>query len=116
MSRVAIPVTKIVRTGTTPPSATVADHSNGMQFVNNGATWLEVISSDGGSQTVGFILGTGASALVDGLTLPEKTITIPAGATRLIGPFPPQLYNQSGSLVFVDPSVPTTLTLRAYTL
>lgn len=116
MSKVSIPVSKIVRTGFTPVAATVADHSNGMQFVNNGATWLEVVSTDGGSQTVGFILGTGASALVDGLTLPEKTITIPAGATRLIGPFPPQLYNQSGSLVFVDPSVSTTLALRAYTL
>lgn len=116
MSRVAIPVTKIVRTGTTPPTATDGDHTNGNQFVNNGATWLEVISSDGSSQTVGFILGSGAAALVDGLTLPEKIITIPAGATRLIGPFPPQLYNQASSLVFVDPAVPTTLKFRAYTL
>lgn len=116
MARVSIPVSKIVRTGFTPVAATASDHANGMQFVNNGATWLEVVSSDGGSQTIGFILGTGASSLVDGLTLPEKIITIPAGATRLIGPFPPQLYNQAGSLVFVDPSIITTLAIRAYTL
>lgn len=118
MARSQIAVTQVDRTGEAPGTATVSDSVNGHYFDNpNGKVWLEVVSTDAGSQTLGFPLVAALAANVDGVTLGDKLITIPAGATRVMGPFPPTYYNQpGGDQVFVNPSVSTTLSIKAYSL
>jgi hypothetical protein len=55
---------------------------------------------------------------VDGEALPDKTVTINAGADKFIGPFP-ELYNQNSAIpdidkaVYVDFSVQTSVTVAA---
>jgi hypothetical protein len=113
MARVSIPVTALSRAGVAPPAQTDADATNKNQLdSNDGLTWVEIVSTDAGSQTVGFEI----PATVDGQSVIAKTVTVPAGATRNAGPWPVATYNQSGGPVFIDPSVSTTLKFRAYRL
>lgn len=112
MARVAIPVTEITRAGVAPPAQTDADSSNNMEFTNDGDTFLEIVSSDAGSQTVEFLIATE----VDDLSVTPRSVTVAAGDTVLVGPFT-AVYDQTGTkLVYVNPSVSTTLKFRAYSL
>jgi hypothetical protein len=112
MARVSIPVTTIDRTGEAPPAQVNADSVNKNQLdANDGRTIIEIVSSDAGAQTVAFEI---PGSLVDGQAVTPKAITVPAGATRYIGPFPKAIYNQTGGELFLDPSVSTTLKFRAY--
>lgn len=114
MPRSAIPVTALDRTGVAPPSQTNADATNKHTLANpNGRTLLEIVSSDAGAQTVTFDIVTAA---VDGVAVPAKSVAVPAGATRMVGPFPKNFYNQTGDVVNVNPSVSTTLKFRAYSI
>lgn len=95
MGRIAIPVTELDRDGATPAAQVDADTASNHWFANAASrTWLEVVSSDGADQTVEFELHPLNVTDVDGVTLPAKTVTVPAGATRLFGPFPNTYYNQ----------------------
>ena len=99
---------------TTPPSQVVADATNKHYFTgNDGQTFIEVVSSDGSSRTVTVQFAPSAAGSVTAVTgSPE---TIPAGATRQLGPFRRDLFNQNASGdVYFDPSVATTLSFRAY--
>lgn len=117
MARSQIAVTQVDRDGEVPGSPTTSDAINGHYFDNNGRTWLEVISTDVADQTLGFVLLAALSANVDGVTLPDKEITVPAGTRTLMGPFPNTYYNQPGGIqVLVNPSISATLTIRAYSL
>jgi hypothetical protein len=92
MSRVAIPVSALDRTGVAQPAQTTADATNKHTLANpSSRTLLEIVSSDAGSQSVDFELVTAA---VDGVTVPPKTVTVAAGATVYVGPFPKSFYNQ----------------------
>lgn len=110
MARSAIPVSALDRVGVAPPSQTNADSTNKHTLANNGLTLLEIVSSDAGAQTVTFDIVT---ATVDGVAVPAKSVAVPAGATRYVGPFPTAFYS---SVVNVNPSVSTTLKFRAYSL
>lgn len=112
MPRVDIPVTQLNRTGVAPPAQINGDLTNKHQFPNNGATIIEVVSSDAGAQTV--TVETPGS--VDGLAVADQVISVPAGATRFIGPFPTTIYNQSDGMLYVNPSVSTTLKFRVYSM
>ena len=88
MARGQIPVTDIVRAGVTPAAQTDADATNDHYFIN-----------------------------ADGLTVSALTITIPAGVTRVCGPFRVATFKQNASYhLYLDPSVSTTLKFRAYRL
>jgi hypothetical protein len=50
---------------------------------------------------------------VDGLAVADLIVAVPASEERFIGPFPRNVYGQAGSLVFVDLSDDTTVTLAA---
>jgi len=114
MARVQIPVSQIVRgAGLAQPAQTNGDHTNNHYFANDGRTFLEVVSSDAGSQTVAFEIPTPSSG-TDGQSVTSLSVTVAAGATRYVGPFPTAIYNQTDQTVFVDPSVSTTLKFRAY--
>ena len=106
-----IPVTEIIRDGVAPAAATDSDAANGM-FVaaNDGRILVEIVSEDAAPQTVGFAI----TETIDDQPAHDKTVTVPAGARRVAGPFPEWLYNQLDGSLQIHPSVDTTLKLRAY--
>lgn len=113
MARTEIPVTTIARAGVEPVTQTDSDATNGMLVAsNNGRVFVEIESADAGPQDVDFLI----SVLVDGQTVVPRTVTIPAGETRLVGPFPQSDYNQDDRSLYIDPAVDTTLKFRAYML
>lgn len=97
----------------TPPSVTNGDSTNDHYFTgNDGFVFLEVISTDGSDQTVTLHY---SPALAPGVTAAAYAETIPAGATRLLGPFSPSKFNQNAAKdVYFDPAVSGTLDFRAY--
>lgn len=109
MPRVAIPVTQIVRSGTTPATETNGDATNGHTIANNGMVWLEVRNS---GTTVPRIVSAQFAHTVDGVTIDAKTWSIPTSASRRIGPFPTRLYGTT-LLIDVDNA---ELKLSAYAL
>lgn len=72
---------------------------------------LYVLNSSGSPITL-TVVTPGVSA--DNLAIGDYTVTVPAGAGRLVGPFPDQVYvQQSGAtsgLVHIDYSSTTTVT------
>jgi hypothetical protein len=109
--RLEIPVLDITRVGVAPAAQVASDHLNGMLVRDNdGRVFVEIISSDPRPQSVGFAI----AETVDGQTVLNKIVSVPAGATRYAGPFPEEFYNQDDDTLLVNPSVDTTLKLRAY--
>ena len=61
---------------------------------------------------------------VDGLAIPDRTISIPAGEERYIGPFPKGIYNQDDTAgdtgikecLFIDTDVQASVTYAAIKL
>lgn len=94
MARIVIPVTPLVRDGVAPAAQVTADATNKHAFANDERTWLEVVSTDGSDRTVDLLVHPANQADVDGSSVAPRTVTIPAGATRLFGKFPTSLYNQ----------------------
>ncbi len=100
--------------GVAAPAQTNGDATNKHYFgPNDGQIVLEVVSSDAGSQTVTIKAPSAAAAAGTGS---DRTETIAAGATKLLGPFEQTRHNQDtvNKRVYVDPSVSTTLKFRAY--
>ena len=116
MPRVEITVATVSRSGVAPGTQHNADATNDHYIANNdGRIWLEIVSTDGSDQTVTFE----TPVTVDGLNLEDVVVTIPAGTTRLVGPFPTPTFNQTTpaadvNKVFVNPSVSTTLKFRGF--
>ena len=115
MARSTITVTDIVRAGTAPITQTTSDSTNKHQFTNDGNVYLEIVSTDAGSQTV--TVKVSPTFTADGLTVSDLVITVAAGATRLAGPFKQRTFQQDATgLTYVDPSVSTNLKFRAWRL
>ena len=116
MARVVIPVTNIDRDGVAAPSQVTADATNDHYFAgNDNRVFLEIVSTDGGAQTVEIVANPSLTA--DGLTVGNLSIPVAAGATVLAGPFRVGTFKQDiNNTVYVNPSVSTTLKFRAYRL
>ena len=92
-------------------AALVAATSTGDTFDNDGLTWVEINNGSGSSITVTV---TGQVNL-QFLTSADKTVTVLAAGTQLIGPFPERFYNTDGSNeVSLTYSDVTTVTVAAY--
>lgn len=116
MSRVQIPVTTIARSGVSQALQITASTLN-HYFTNDGTIFLEIESTDAGTQTVTFPV----PKLIDGdLTIADLIVSIPASGKKLAGPFKVGLFNQTNATeadpVFVNPSIHSTLKFRAYSL
>lgn len=115
MARTSVTSQSVVRTGLnsnlTAPAAEgdIIDPGNVILWVNNGA---------GTSMTV----TVQSNMTVDGLTLPNQTVTVPAAGVRLIGPFPARTFAQSAdatvgpSRVLVDYSSVASVTRAVISL
>jgi hypothetical protein len=97
----------------TPPSQTNGDSVNGHFLTgNDGLVTLEVVSSDGSPQTVSIDYSPNYAPIVDVAATAES---IPAGATRILGPFAPSAFDQNSSHdLYFTVSVSTNLKFRAY--
>lgn len=98
---------------TTPPAQVNGDSVNGHYFTgNDGLVELEVVSSDAGTQTVSVDYSPQYAPITD---IAAEVVSIPAGATRILGPFAPGAFNQNSNKdVYWTASVSTNLKFRAY--
>lgn len=111
MPRVQIPITQIVKEGTVPPAQVNADAANDHYVAGlDSRTFIEVVSSDAAPQTV-TVVTPGAPG---GLAIADLVVTVPAGATRYIGPLSPELFDQGDNTANIDVAVSTTLKFRGY--
>jgi len=108
MPRTAITPQQISRSALTPTYA-AGDSANGHSYPNGGSEFLHV--KTGGTGTTVTVKNP---TTVDGLTVPDRTYVLGTNTERMIGPFPPNLYNQADGNVYVDLSSATTVTLAVF--
>jgi len=117
MARTEIPVTSTVRDGVAQPALTNGDATND-HYITGGAdglTLVEIVSSDGGAQTVEVVPNPTLTA--DGLTVQNEVVDVGAGATVVAGPWRTNTFKQNATNdLYLNPSVSNTLDFRAYRL
>jgi hypothetical protein len=114
MARTVIPVSEISRAGIAPPAQQTADQPNGNYIASNdGTIFVEIENTDASPKSVGFVI---FGSQVDGVTIPDKVVTVPAGAIRWAGPFPVRYYGQVDASLWINPDAATSLKFRAYKL
>lgn len=101
----------IARTGLAPTYAAVAASDT---FQNNGAVLLHIKNTGGSPSNVTVTVAT----QVDGQVATPRVVSIPATTgDKMIGPFPPELYNDPNTgLCTVNYSVTASVTAAAIRL
>jgi hypothetical protein len=89
MPRTNIVVLQATRAGVTV-SGTAADVANGNTIASDGHIALLLRNTNSGSTAR--TLTIHVAATVDGLAVTDRTVTVPAGAEKLVGPFSPREY------------------------
>lgn len=110
MARATVNFQQIVRTGLEQTYA--AAHADGSKFANDGRTFLHVKNGAGAPITV----TVQTPGTVDGLAIADQAIVVTNAEERMIGPFPPGIYNQSDGMVYADYSSVTTVTIAVLRL
>lgn len=114
MARTALTVQQVVRTGLSP-SYTAGNGSGGHSIANDGRVLLHI--KNGGGSSINATLQTPVT--VDeqaALAVADLVVAVPNGGERMIGPFPPALYNQADNTVYLDFSAVTSVTVAAIRL
>ncbi len=86
--------------------------ANNYQFLNDGTMFLHVKNGGGSPDTVTIA----AQPSVDGLDVPDRTVLVPAGEERIIGPLLRNVYNDSDGLVNFVHSFITSVTQGVFRL
>lgn len=107
MARTALTVQEISRNAITPSygSANVDGHS----YPNSGKEFFHVKTGGTGATVTVQTPGT-----VDGNAIADKSYVLGTNTERMIGPFPPSVYNQADGSVYIDFSSVTTVTIGAF--
>lgn len=90
MARTNINVVQAVRTGVTLGSGTAADVANGNVVANDGSVALVVKNTNSGSTAR--VLTINVTAKIDGQAVTARTVSVPAAASWIVGPFDPNQY------------------------
>src|ERR1051325_1560167 len=107
MARTALTVQQVNRTGLTPSYA--AANALGHSLNNSGREAIHIKA--GGTAVVVTIQTPGT---VDGQAIADRTINVGTNSEKMIGPFPPDVYNQPGSAdVYIDFDQVTSITIAA---
>lgn len=112
MARSALTVQPIGRTGITPSYANA--NADGNSFANSGREFLHI--KNGATDCV---VTVQTPRTVDGQAVTSRTVTVTASQERMIGPFPPAIFNQGGSLgdvVHVDYDDESNVTVAVFRL
>lgn len=91
------------------PTYSSATATEGDDFTNDGYTFLHV--KNGGASPITVTITTPAK--VHGVDVADITVSVPASGERMIGPFPPILFNDSAGRVHTVCSATTSVTLAA---
>ncbi len=98
MPRTTISPVAVTRAGVAPPAEANGDSVNLNQVPNNGSVILLVRNANGAA--VARVLTVRLATLVDGQSVTSRQYSIPAAASRYIGPFDVSTY---GSMLLLDP-------------
>jgi len=108
MARKQVPVVGVNRFALTPDETPVAgDTVNNMYMLNDGATYLRMVSSSGSSQTVTVLIPNGSDT---NLTVGPRVYTVLANQSSRTGFFP---VNRYGSQLLFSVSS-ASVTFQAY--
>lgn len=95
------------------PVAAVQAVLSGDTFDNDGFTYLEVINGGGGDVAVTIV----GQRILPANTSATRIVTVSAGTTKRIGPFPKEFFNTDlASEVAVSYDQVTTVTVRAFSV
>jgi hypothetical protein len=106
MARTALTVQQVTRAGLTP--AYSAAPVDGHSILNGGKELLHVKT---GGTACNVTIQTPGS--VDGQAVADRVVAIGTSSERIIGPFPPDIYNQASGEIYVDFSAVTSVTVAA---
>ena len=109
MADTAEAVQQVVATGLEATQTGSLDTANTYQSPNDGAVILHIINAGGSDDTVTIV----ANKTIGGLAVADQTVVVTAGEERFIGPFPPDIYNNSDGEVEWTHSFITTVTQSA---
>lgn len=90
----------------------VSADTNGDAWNNTGKEVLLVENTSAGTVTLTFV----TYATVDGLAVDDLQISVPAGETHLIGPFPTEVYNDANGQAGVNYSSAAGVNVALLTL
>lgn len=108
MATLTVTTTQVTGTEVTA----VAAGAGGDDFPNDGATVLKVINGGGGAITV-TIDDTGTEAPLGATSFdPDVEVSVPAGATRYIGPFPTARFGSSVGVTYSGVSSVTVVPIK----
>ena len=96
---------QILTTGLTATFASAA--GGGDKFANTGRQIVEIVNGDSSSMTVTVV----TPGTYKGKAIADDTITVGAGVRKHIGPFDPEIYNNSSGQVDLAYSGVTSLTV-----
>ena len=99
----------ISRAGIAPSYA--AASGGGDQFANDGRQFVHRKNGSGSSITATFV----TPRTVDGQGVADLAVAIPAGAERIVGPFPKATFNDEDGNVAITYSGVTSLTVGVFT-
>ncbi len=91
MADTAEAVQQILPTGLEATQTGSLSVSNNYQSPNVGAVILHIVNGGGSPDTVTIV----TNKTIGGLAIAYQTVAVGAGEERFIGPFPPDLYNNS---------------------
>ncbi len=94
------------------PAAFTPSQVEGHFFANNGATFLLVTNGSNAAITVTIV----SRLTVGGLAVADQAVTVDAGATMLIGPFDPKIFNDEDGQTTVTFSAITSVALSILSL
>jgi len=103
-------VQEISRSAITPSYGAAA--GGGDQFPNDGRTYLHIKNGGGSSIT----LTVATQMTVDGKAVADDAITVTNAQERIVGPFPPGIYNDANGMVQLTYSGVTSVTVGAFRL
>ena len=112
MARVLLSAQQPSRAGVVP-NFTAANASGGNNFANDGRTFIEVKNASASPINVTLNI----PMTVDGNTVTAPVVVIPATTgDKIIGPFPPAIFNQADGTVNIDFSATTSVTVGVFQL
>lgn len=98
MARTALTVQTAALAGNQLVTENAADAANGNYFVNDGKTVLVVSNEHGATSTT-----VSATVNTDRFGRTKTfSLAVAAGRVGFFGPFPPEMFNQTGGVVNVD--------------
>jgi hypothetical protein len=117
MAEGTLTVADIAITGLNP-AGTLPTVTDGDKFINTGKEFLQVVNDSGGSinVTISSYPTNPQSTPPSGLTVGDQVVAVPAGQSKLIGPFPPSIYSDTSNYAHVVCSAVTDILIKALRL